>query len=195
MDLFLRLYDPWSGSVRINGEEAGAFSLADLRSRIGVVSQDIRLFEGSVRENLLLGRQGTDEELWEALRRVGLDELIRSLPAGLDERIGGNTRGLSGGQHQRLMSARLLLRRVSLILLDEATSALDVDMEEQVAEELMHLDEDITVVVVSHRFSAIRGVGRVIVINGGEIEAVGSHEEMRSKSVTYRRLFGKEGAA
>ena len=73
-----------------------SLSLADLRSRIGVVSQDIRLFEGSVRENLLLGRQGTDEELWEALRRVGLDELIRSLPAGLDERIGGNTRGLSG---------------------------------------------------------------------------------------------------
>lgn len=195
MDLFLRLYDPWSGSVRINGEEAGAFSLADLRSRIGVVSQDIRLFEGSVRENLLLGRQGTDEELWEALRRVGLDELIRSLPAGLDERIGGNTRGLSGGQQQRLMIARLLLRRVSLILLDEATSALDVDMEEQVAEGLMHLDEDITVVVVSHRFSAIRGCGKVIVINGGEIEAVGSHEEMRAKSVTYRRLFGKEGAA
>ena len=80
-----------------------------------------------MRENLLLGRQGTDEELWEALRRVGLDELIRSLPAGLDERIGGNTRGLSGGQQQRLMIARLLLRRVSLILLDEATSALDVD--------------------------------------------------------------------
>ena len=160
-----------------------------------MVSQDIRLFEGSVRENLLLGRQGTDEELWEALRRVGLDELIRSLPAGLDERIGGNTRRLSGGQQQRLMIARLLLRRVSLILLDEATSALDVDMEEQVAEELMHLDEDITVVVVSHRFSAIRGCGKVIVINGGEIEAVGSHEEMRAKSVTYRRLFGKEGAA
>ena len=195
MDLFLRLYDPWSGTVRINGETAQAFSLSDLRSRIGVVSQDIRLFEGSVRENLLLGRQGTDEELWEALRRVGLDELIRSLPAGLDERIGGNTRGLSGGQQQRLMIARLLLRRVSLILLDEATSALDVDMEEQVAEELMHLDEDITVVVVSHRFSAIRGCGKVIVINGGEIEAVGSHEEMRAKSVTYRRLFGKEGAA
>ena len=157
-----------------------------------MVSQDIRLFEGSVRENLLLGRQGTDEELWEALRRVGLDELIRSLPAGLDERIGGNTRGLSGDSSSPMI-ARLLLRRVSLILLDEATSALDVDMEEQVAEELMHLDEDITVVVVSHRFSAIRGCGKVIVINGGEIEAVGSHEEMRAKSVTYRRLFGKEG--
>lgn len=195
MDLFLRLYEPQSGSVRINEEDAGVFSLADLRSRIGVVSQDIRLFEGTVRENLLLGREGTDEELWESLRRVGLDELIRCMPAALDERIGGNTRGLSGGQQQRLMIARLLLRHVSLILLDEATSALDVDMEEQVAEELMGLDKDITVVIVSHRFSAIRGCDKVIVINDGEIEAVGSHEEMRAASVTYRRLFGKEGAA
>lgn len=195
MDLFLRLYEPQSGSVRINKEDAGVFSLADLRSRIGVVSQDIRLFEGTVRENLLLGREGTDEELWESLRRVGLDELIRCMPAALDERIGGNTRGLSGGQQQRLMIARLLLRHVSLILLDEATSALDVDMEEQVAEELMGLDKDITVVIVSHRFSAIRGCDKVIVINDGEIEAVGSHEEMRAASVTYRRLFGKEGAA
>lgn len=195
MDLFLRLYEPQSGSVRINEEDAGVFSLADLRNRIGVVSQDIRLFEGTVRENLLLGREGTDEELWESLRRVGLDELIRCMPAALDERIGGNTRGLSGGQQQRLMIARLLLRHVSLILLDEATSALDVDMEEQVAEELMGLDKDITVVIVSHRFSAIRGCDKVIVINDGEIEAVGSHEEMRAASVTYRRLFGKEGAA
>ena len=195
MDLFLRLYEPQSGSVRINEEDAGVFSLADLRSRIGVVSQDIRLFEGTVRENLLLGREGTDEELWESLRRVGLDELIRCMPAALDERIGGNTRGLSGGQQQRLMIARLLLRHVSLILLDEATSALDVDMEEQVAEELMGLDKDITVVIVSHRFSAIRGCDKVIVINDGKIEAVGSHEEMRAASVTYRRLFGKEGAA
>ena len=195
MDLFLRLYEPQSGSVRINEEDAGVFSLADLRSRIGVVSQDIRLCEGTVRENLLLGREGTDEELWESLRRVGLDELIRCMPAALDERIGGNTRGLSGGQQQRLMIARLLLRHVSLILLDEATSALDVDMEEQVAEELMGLDKDITVVIVSHRFSAIRGCDKVIVINDGEIEAVGSHEEMRAASVTYRRLFGKEGAA
>ena len=181
--------------MRINEEDAGVFSLADLRSRIGVVSQDIRLFEGTVRENLLLGREGTDEELWESLRRVGLDELIRCMPAALDERIGGNTRGLSGGQQQRLMIARLLLRHVSLILLDEATSALDVDMEEQVEEELMGLDKDITVVIVSHRFSAIRGCDKVIVINDGEIEAVGSHEEMRAASVTYRRLFGKEGAA
>lgn len=195
MDLFLRLYTPWSGSVRINGEDAGAFSLADLRRRIGVVSQDIRLFEGTVRENLLLGRPGTDEVLWESLRRVGLEELIRCMPAGLDERIGGNARGLSGGQQQRLMIARLLLRHVSLILLDEATSALDVDMEEQVAEELMNLDKDITVVIVSHRFSAIRGCSKVIVVSDGEIEAMGSHEEMQAQSATYRRLFGKGGAA
>lgn len=195
MDLFLRLYDPWSGTVRINGETAQAFSLSDLRSRIGVVSQDIRLFEGTVRENLLLGREGTDEELWAALKRVGLDELVRCMPEGLDERIGGHMRGLSGGQQQRLMIARLLLRQVSLILLDEATSALDVDMEEQVADELLRLDEDITVVIVSHRFSAIRGCSKVIVINGGEIEAMGSHAQVRTESDTYRRLFGKGGAA
>ena len=188
------------GLLGLKEPESGSIEYGDglRRSEIGYLPQQTALqkdFPASVFEVVLSGRLnhlGRRPFFSREDRRAAQKNMVR---LGIDALAKRSYRDLSGGQQQRLMIARLLLRRVSLILLDEATSALDVDMEEQVAEELMHLDEDITVVVVSHRFSAIRGCGKVIVINGGEIEAVGSHEEMRAKSVTYRRLFGKEGAA
>ena len=194
MGLLTRLYDPTSGEILVNGRPIQEWSIRDLRGQIGIVSQDIQLFDETIRYNLQMGGGYSEEALWHALDKVGLKALVENLPDGLETRIGSAAYGLSGGQKQRLMIARMLLKRVSLIILDEATSALDVDSEQRIADMLGCLGGDVTMIVISHRLAAVRECGKVIVIRDGRVESIGTHQELMRSSVSYNRLFGEDAA-
>ena len=190
MGLLMRFYEPDSGRILFNGLPAGSLRLDQLRGQIGVVSQDIRLFEETVRYNLLLGGEYTDDACWQALERAGLRPVVEALPQGLDTRIGGSSQSLSGGQKQRLMIARMLLRRVSVLVLDEATSALDVESESRILEELDGIGREVTLLVISHRAAAVRHCDRTVVVDKGRVESMGTHRELLERSPVYRQLMG-----
>lgn len=190
MGLLMRFYDPDSGQILFDGLPAQSLRLSDLRGQIGVVSQDIQLFDETVRYNLLLGEEYSEDQCWAALERAGIREVIQALPQGLDTRISSDTQGLSGGQKQRLMIARMLLKKVSVLVLDEATSALDVESESRIIRELDGIGRDITILVISHRAAAVRHCDRTIVMDGGRVESIGSHRELLERSPVYRQLMG-----
>lgn len=189
--LLLKFYHLDSGSVLLNGKDIANLKATDIRKAIGVVQQDILLFDDTVRYNLLLGNQHyNDAALREVCRRVGLDEWLSGLPQGLDTVLGIGAQGLSGGQKQRLMIARILLKNTDAVVFDEATSALDVATESMVMDEFMKLSCNRTVIVISHRAEVIKMCDRVIVLKDGYIEAAGTHEELLIKSESYYKLFG-----
>jgi len=168
--LITRLYTPTSGGIYINGKPIGELKLSGLRSAIGMVSQDIMLFDETVRFNLQLGTEYTDDELWSALDRAYLRQAIEGLPEGLDTRLNASA-DLSGGQKQRLMLARLFLKRARFIILDEATSALDTETESNIIDNI-EASEDVTVLAISHRPAAIRHCNRVVPLHIREVQTV-----------------------
>ena len=190
-DLLLRLYDPQEGVVRYNGLPASAYRLDELRRQIGVVSQDVRIFDGTVRYNLAFGREESDDALWTALSRADLKSTVEALPDGLDTMLSADGRGLSGGQKQRLMLARLFLCRASMVILDEATSALDVKTEERVTREVMTSGAQRITLIISHRKTTIEGCDRILLLEEGRVAGVGTHEQLLASSESYRRLFGE----
>lgn len=190
-DLLLRLYDPQEGVVRYNGLPASAYRLDELRRQIGVVSQDVRIFDGTVRYNLTFGREESDDALWTALSRADLKSTVEALPDGLDTMLSADGRGLSGGQKQRLMLARLFLCRASMVILDEATSALDVKTEERVTREVMTSGAQRITLIISHRKTTIEGCDRILLLEEGRVAGVGTHEQLLASSESYRRLFGE----
>lgn len=193
--LLLQLYEPQSGSIRINGADSRTFNKNSIRRSIGVVQQEVLLFDDTVRANLELGSgTHTDEELYAVCGQVGLLDLIRGLSEGLDTPLGDNRYGFSGGQKQRLMIARILLKDPPVVLFDEATSALDVETEKLVIDTLSALRPDRTMIIISHRLAAIKNCERVIVLENGRIESIGTHEELMEKSECYRALFGGKAA-
>lgn len=190
--LIMKMLEPQTGNIYINGQDIEAIKYSDIRKKIGIVQQDILLFNDSVRYNLLLGNQDiSDNELMYACEQVGLSEFVKQLPQGLDTRIGLNTQGLSGGQKQRLMIARILLKRASTIIFDEATSALDIETESMVAKELVALNDDTTMIIISHRLDTIKSCNKIIVINDGQVESIGRHEDLVNSSKAYHTLFCK----
>lgn len=192
ISLLLGLYPVDSGSILINNCSMSEINPTSLRQKIGVVSQDILLFEDSIRYNLNLGRAYTDSQIQQALQAVGLQELIESLPNGIDTVISPSSHGLSGGQKQRLMIARMLLANPSFIVLDEATSALDVETERVVTAYLDKYAADVTMLIVSHRLEAIKRCDRILVLNKDGIECGGTHTQLLKNCETYCRLFGGE---
>lgn len=195
-ELMLRFYDPAAGRVVVNGVDARQYQLGPYRRQIGFVGQDVLLFDGTLRYNLLLGcEEGrTDEELLAACERVGLGDFVRGLPEGLDTRLGGTAQGLSGGQKQRVMIARALLRNADFLILDEATSALDVEIEETLWDALTEQENGKTMVVISHRLKTIRECSRILVLHEGRIVGEGAHEELLRNNAVYRSLFVQGGA-
>ena len=163
--LILKLFDTQEGRILINGFDISEIDSFKLRSCIGVVGQDIRMFNGSIRNNLILGCKEpndiNDDTLMKLCEKVGLSDLIKSLPDGLDTVIGNNI-NLSGGQKQRFMIAGMLLKGTKTIILDEATSALDENTESLILDEIDRLGNDITVIIISHRESAIKNCNKII---------------------------------
>lgn len=190
ISLILGFYRPVSGEIFINDIPIKNINPASLRKLIGVVSQDILLFDESVRYNLNLGNTYSEEEIWNALEAVELKGLVQGLPQGLDTRISAASYNLSGGQKQRLMIARILLKKASFIILDEATSALDIETEEKIINQLTTLHHDITLVVISHRLAAIRDCDHLFVLHEHGIAAEGRHADLLRSSQIYKAMFG-----
>ena len=170
------------------------FSLESLRNNIAVVFQDNFLFSGSIRDNILLGKEdATDEEIATAVKMACLDEFISELKDGLDTPIGERGSLLSGGQRQRLAIARAFIKNAPIVILDEATSALDNKAEAVVQKAIDNLMQDRTVFVIAHRLSTVQNADNIVVINDGEIIETGTHDQLLDmENGAYRALYNAQ---
>ena len=195
--LLMRFWDPDSGVIRLNGSDLREHRLDDLRERIALVTQDTYLFNETLRSNILLAKpEATGEELDAAVRRASLDAFVEALPEGLDTRVGERGVRLSGGQRQRVAIARAFLRDASVLILDEATSHLDAVNERAVRHALEELMSERTTIVIAHRLSTVRNADRIVVLDEGRTEEIGSHDELVARGGLYSRLVGHQmGAA
>ncbi|GDY28955.1 ABC transporter [Gandjariella thermophila] len=184
-----RLYDVDSGAVRLSGVDVRELTFEALRGAVGVVTQDGHLFHDTVRANLAYARPGaTEDDLWDALRRARLADLVASLPDGLDTVVGERGYRLSGGERQRLTIARLLLARPRVVILDEATAHLDSESEVAVQAALTEALRGRTALVIAHRLSTIRAADAILVVEGGRIVERGSHAELLAAGGRYAEL-------
>ena len=189
INLILRFYDVDSGSISIDGQDIKDVTVLSLRRHIGLVTQDMILFNESIRENLRYGKlDATDEDILEAARQALALEFIERMPEGLDTIIGDRGMKLSGGQKQRLCIARAILKDPRILLLDEATSALDPQSEHLVQQALDNLMNNRTVIVIAHRLSTIRHADCILVMENGRIVQKGIHDELLTTSELYAKL-------
>lgn len=189
--LLTRLVDPQHGAIRVDGHDIRELTHAELAKAVAVVPQATFLFDDSVRENVTLGGDFTDEEVWAALRTVQADGFVANLPAGLDAELGERGTTLSGGQRQRLSLARALVRRPRLLVMDDATSAVDPEVEQRILKALAaHTadDDGPTVLVVAYRKATIALADEVVFLDEGVIADRGSHAELVARSADYRDL-------
>lgn len=198
--LLTGLLQPDGGTILLNGIPVDRFTLADQRSLFASVTQDAALFDESLRENILLGREIPPSEMARALRTAHVEGFLPALSAGLDTEVGPRGSSLSGGQRQRVGIARALLRKAPVLLLDEATSALDAEAEAAVAAALLEASVGRTTLVIAHRLATVRNADKIIVMDQGSLVEEGTHTELLSKGGSYARLHqlqisGKTGTA
>ncbi|WP_256760421.1 ABC transporter ATP-binding protein [Cohnella sp. WQ 127256] len=187
--LLPRFYEVESGAIKVDGVDIRDVKLSSLRQQIGIVQQDVFLFSGTIRENILYGKlNATEEEIWEAARRARLDELIRSQQEGMNTVIGERGVKLSGGQKQRLSIARMFLKNPPILILDEATSALDTETEALIQQSLAELSHGRTTLVIAHRLATIKNADRIVVVNEKGIVEQGQHQELVTSGGVYSRL-------
>ena len=189
-NLLLRFYDPQQGAVCIGGTDIRQVSTRDLRNQIAVVSQEIILFDETVRRNIELGRPGaSEEEIIAAAKHANAYDFIREKPEGFDTVIGEKGTKLSGGQRQRIAIARAVLRKAPILVLDEATSNLDNEAERVVQETLDELMKECTTICIAHRLSTVIRADLIVVLDQGRIVETGRHEELIRKGGVYQKLY------
>ncbi|MFH1158531.1 MAG: ABC transporter transmembrane domain-containing protein [Pseudomonadota bacterium] len=191
LSLIPRFYDVTGGAIRIGGQDVRDVTLASLRRNMALVSQEIAIFNDTIRDNIAYGSlQATEEEIVSAAKLAAAHDFIMELTEGYDTRVGENGVKLSGGQRQRISIARAMLKNAPILLLDEATSALDAHSERLVQSALERLQKGRTTLVVAHRLSTIIGADVIHVLDGGRIVESGSHADLLEKNGAYARLYG-----
>ena len=188
--LLPRFYDVTAGKVTIDGNDVRDLTLKSLRNQIGMVQQDVYLFDGTIRENIAYGKpDATDEEIKEAARRANMDDFIMQLPKQYDTYVGEKGTRLSGGQKQRISIARVFLKNPPILILDEATSALDNESERYIQKSLEELAKNRTTITIAHRLSTIKRSDEIIVITEDGIAERGTHETLLAKNGIYARYY------
>ena len=188
--LLLRLYEPTRGTISVDGVSIDQLTFASLRGAIGFVSQDVFLFQGTVRENLTYGRpDATEAEVVQAATLAEAHTFITTLPDGYDTIVGERGQKLSGGQRQRLTIGRAILRDPAVLVLDEATSAVDNETEAAIQRSLARVSADRTTIVIAHRLSTVRHAHRIHVLEAGEVIEAGTHEELVDRGGLYAALW------
>lgn len=190
VSLIPRYYDPNRGAIRIDGVDIRQYTLESLRRQIAIVTQDNFLFDGSIRENLLMGNpDATEAQLYAALEQAYLKDFVDTLPEGLETVIGERGVMLSGGQRQRVAIARAILKNAPIVILDEATSALDSKAEAVVQKAMESLMQNRTVVVIAHRLSTVRNADRIVVLEQGRVIEQGTHDVLLAANGAYASLY------
>jgi ATP-binding cassette subfamily B protein len=188
--LLARLYDPTSGSIKINGTDLRDAKLDSIRELVGMVTQDSHLFHESIRDNLMFAKaNASDKQIYAALKSAQLAELIESLPEGIETIVGDRGYRLSGGEKQRLAIARVLLKQPRIVILDEATAHLDSESESQIQKALASALKGRTSLVIAHRLSTVQNADQILVIDGGKIVESGSHKQLIKRSGLYSELY------
>jgi ATP-binding cassette subfamily B protein len=190
LKLVLRFFESVSGAVLVDGTPVSRIRMNDLRSQMGLVSQDVYLFQGTVRENIAFGRPGaTEADIVEAAQAAEAHEFIRALPQGYDTVVGERGQKLSGGQRQRISIARAILKNPPILILDEATSAVDNETEAAIQRSMRRISVNRTVLVVAHRLSTIVHADQIIVLENGRVTETGRHEDLLTQGGTYAALW------
>jgi len=188
--LLLRLYEPTSGTVSVDGQPLETLTFSSLRKSMGFVAQDVFLFHGTVRENLVYGRpDATDEEVFKAAELAEAATFIEAMPQGYDTLVGERGQKLSGGQRQRLTIARAILRDPAILVLDEATSAVDNETEAAIQRSMARVSQGRTTIVIAHRLSTVRHAHRIHVMEAGQVIESGTHEELVELGGLYAALW------
>ena len=191
--LIPRFYDIHNGQILIDGIDTSTVTLNSLRKNIGIVQQDVYLFNSSIKDNILYGRlDATDQDVIKAAKQANIHDYIMSLPNGYNTVIGERGVKLSGGQKQRLSIARVFLKNPPILILDEATSALDNATEIMIQQSLDELCKGRTTLVVAHRLSTIKNADKIAVVSGGQICEEGSHEELMAQGGMYAELYNQQ---
>jgi subfamily B ATP-binding cassette protein MsbA len=188
VSLLPRFYDVTGGSVLLDGHDIREYPLASLRAQMSLVSQDVVLFNDTIRSNIAFGYPASDQQIEAAARAARVTEFTSQLPNGLDTEVGDRGALLSGGQRQRIAIARALLRNTPILILDEATSALDTETERQVQDQLEALMRDRTTLVIAHRLSTVEKADCILVMDGGQLIEMGNHDELMARNGQYAVL-------
>lgn len=193
VNLLLRLYDVSAGAIRINGTDIRQMTQRNLRELIGLATQSVVLFAGTVRDNLKYGNaDATDEEIWEALRVAQGDDFVKSLPGRLDARVEQGGSNFSGGQRQRLSIARALVTDAPILVFDDSFSALDFKTDAKLRRELKPVTQDRAVIIIAQRISTVTDADQILVLDYGKVAGLGTHEELKENNQVYQEIINSQ---